>query len=69
MIQKNKVNNNVVGVFSDKYKIIDRNGHLWNATEKHPILVYEDFVDFVYESNEEIDSYFDEVMDASSKME
>ena len=69
MMQKKKINSNVVGVFSDKYKLIDKNGHLWNATERHPILIYKEFVDFVYESDKEIDPYFDEVMDMFSKME
>lgn len=69
MIKRKRVNNNIVGVFSDKYKLIDKNGHVWNATEKYPIFVYKDFADFILESEEVIDAHFEEVMEMYSKME
>lgn len=70
MIKMKQVNNNIVGVFSDnKYKLIDQNGRILNATEKYPIFVYKDFADFILESEEMIDSHFEEVMEMYSKME
>lgn len=68
MIKRKQINSNIVCIFSDKYKLIDKNGHIWNATEKYPISVYKDLADFVIESDELIDSHFEEVMEMYSKL-
>ena len=68
MIKKECVSDTVLRVYSNKYKLVDKEGIIRNATKKYPIFIYKDFIDFVFECDEEIDPEFDKMMDEFSKM-
>lgn len=56
-------NDDVVLIYSDKYKIVDGMGNIFTATENHPICVQRSMSSQIQETGAPIDVDFDAKMD------